>query len=334
MPITQKDIALHLGISRRLVGYALKDHSRVSPQTRQLVHDTARELGYQPNLTAQALKTGRTYQIALCFPILGGSFYTEIIRRVEELTQPTPYDLLITTFDPMNPKQRNKQFAVDAMIFVGPTSLIPAQANYPVVAIQTQMYGQPNAEEDRYDRVEIEIQTACIEAMQHLISQKFQRIAYVTTTHMMQPTELRYRTYCQEIQSAGLTPEIVKLPIVGETRVRRQSQQMLHDYFSTNGFPDALYCGNDDLATGACRALRRLDRQIPQQTAVLGFDDSDDSEYLVPPLTSVRLPLEDVCERAFGMLVTRMEDREMPPQHETYHAKLNIRESTIVERTG
>lgn len=328
MSITQKDIAHKLGISRRLVGYALKGHSRVSRQTQQLVNEAAEELGYQPNRVAQALTTGKTQQVALCFPLLGGTFYSEIIRRIEELIRNTPYDLLITTFDPYNPKQRNKQFAVDAMLFVGPAALAPASANYPVVVLSTQMHHTSEAKADCCDHVEMTIKSACVEAMQHLISQKFQRIAYVATSHMMQQEEMRCYIYHQEMKRAGLTPEMVTLPIVGETRIRQQSHQMLHKYFLEQGFPDALFCSNDDEAIGAYRALRQLQRQIPQQTTVLGFDDFDDAEHMVPPLTSVHLPLETACRRTFEMIMTRIENSQLEPRYECYPAKLHIREST------
>jgi LacI family transcriptional regulator len=333
MPITQKDIALKLGISRRLVGYALKGHSRVSPQTRQQVYEAAEQLGYQPNRAAQALTTGKTYQIALCFPLLGGTFYSEIIRRVEELTRRTSYDLLVTTFDPYNPKQCTKQFAVDAMLFVGPAFLAPAPANYPVVVIETQMNRMPSMEQSLCDRVEMEIQTACTAAMQHLIQQKFHRIAYVATSHMMQEEEMRFYIYRQEMERAGLTSEMITLPIIGETRIRQQSHQILQKYFLEKGFPDALFCSNDDEAIGAYRALRQLGRSIPHQTAILGFDDFDDAEFLLPPLTSVHLPVEIACERAFEMLLARTENAQSAPRYETYSAELKIRESTRREIT-
>src|SRR5690606_18262387 len=97
MPVTQQDIAEKLGVSRRLVSYALNGENGVGAEMRAKILTVADEMGYRTNRTAKALVTGRTHQIALCLPSLTQSFHAQFIQHFETLVRETPYDLLVST---------------------------------------------------------------------------------------------------------------------------------------------------------------------------------------------------------------------------------------------
>lgn len=328
MPVTQEEIAQKVGVSRRLVGYALSGHPSINEETRQRIQDTAARMGYRPHRVAQALASGRTYQIALCFPFLGSSFYNEFIRHFEMLLRPTPYNLLIVTY---GGKNTNLNLTVDGTLFIGPAYKVPAEAVLPVIVMQNQLRHEPGGAGEQYDRIQIDTEEASFSAMEHLMAQGYRRIAYVAPAEMVTEVDLRYHAYHKMMLEAGLPEEVISLPISAEELLRQQSHRMLRQYFETHGCPDALFCCNDDLGIGAYRALGDLKRRIPEDTAIIGFDDLDDAMYLSPPMTSVRMPIQEVCRRAWEMMQQRIEDTEAPAQYESFQAHLIVRASSAGE---
>jgi LacI family transcriptional regulator len=330
MPVTQQDIAKKLGVSQRLISYALNGQSGVSDEMRRKIREEAESLGYRPHRAAQALVTGRTYQIALCFPwFLGSSFYNAIIREFEILARETPYDLLMVTVDPQGEKGSNLQFTSDGTIFIGPAANLPRNVVQPAVAIQNQVRIAPTEVAKQFDHVQLNIERASIAAVHHLVEAGLRRIAYVAPDNMIGDFEWRCYAYNTVVQKAGLIPEIIALPIANEELIRQQSHHMLKEYFGKNGFPDAVFCCNDDIGMGAYRALSELKRSVPSQTVVVGFDDLDYVNYLSPPMTSVHMPISEACCKAWTMLMQRLENPSLPPQFEMVEAHLVVRESSL-----
>ena len=199
MPVTQEDIAQKLHISRRLVGYALSGHPGVNESTRRQITETARDMGYRPHRVAQALASGHTYQIALCFPCLAGSYYSEIIGQFEILTRGTPYHVVITSFDPDNPDANYKPLTVDGTIFVTPASQMPQLLQPPVVVMQSELRRPLARGEADIDRIQLNISDASRTAIRHLLDQGFQRFLYVAPQHMMHSREPRFHVYCETL---------------------------------------------------------------------------------------------------------------------------------------
>lgn len=326
--VTQRSIAEKLGVSQRLVAYALNGNGRMSDETRQKICEAAEQLGYSPNRAAQALVTGRTNQIALCFPFLGSSFYNEIIRWFEILTRETPYDLLVVAYDPEK-ADRAPRYTADGAIFVLPPDRIPSNLSSPLVCLHIRLQGDSYAYEKNLDFVQIDAEAALQSTMRHLIEERgLRRIAYVAPEFMMGDADFRFYSYMQAMKANGLSPEFVRLAIPCEELIRQQSHRLLAEYFQTHGFPDALFCCNDDIGIGAYRALHQLGRKVPEDIAIVGFDGLDDSRHLIPPMSSVHLPVEEVCRSAWQMLLRRIENPGLPVQFENYDAHLEVRESS------
>jgi DNA-binding LacI/PurR family transcriptional regulator len=324
MPATQKDIASKLGVSQRLVSYALSGQKRVSETTRQRILQEAKNLGYTPNRMARALVTGRTHQIALLFQF-STSLNNEMTRQFQNLTKPA-YDLLsISAADQV---RTPGELAVDGAVFYGsiPPEIITP---YPVVEMVIDLRGKSAGTPPRQDMILMPIEEASRAAMQHLLEQKCKRIAFVSTPGMMMPFEPRYRAYCHVMKKAGLPIEKITLESPFDKNYRDNAQFAMEKYFPENGFPDALFCSNDDIAIGAYRVLRKMGRRIPEQTAVIGCDDIEESRDHVPALTSIQFPCEAICKCAWEMLTARIENPHLPPRMETFKAKLVKRDSSL-----
>jgi LacI family transcriptional regulator len=146
---------------------------------------------------------------------------------------------------------------------------------------------------------------------------------------MMGNYEPRYRAYISEMRKAGLTAEMIVVKSPGDGNYRDSAQNTLQKYFQEKGFPDALFCSNDDIAIGAYRVLRQAGCRIPDDTAVLGCDDIEESKDHVPALTSIQFPCETICRCAWEMLTSRIENPALPPRTEKFNARLVVRESTV-----
>ncbi len=329
MAVTQEEIAQRVGVSRRLVGYALSGQANLNPETRLLIQETAASMGYRPNKVAQALASGRTNQIALCFPFLGSSFYNEITRQMEMLLRRTPYSLLIVTHHP-HENRGALDITVDGMFYVAPSLCVPKSFSSPVVVMQNRLRLEDSGQQDvlDYDRIVFDTEQASFDAVNHLLAQGYRRVAYVVPLDMVTEMDLRYHAYKTVMERAGLEIETICLPIAAEELIRQKSHRLLTEYFREHGCPEALFCCNDDLGIGAYRALHDLGKRVPEDTAILGFDDLDDAQYLVPPMSSVRMPIAQVCARAWELMQYRIEHPDDPPRHESIKTQLVVRGST------
>lgn len=324
MPITQKEIAEKLGVSQRLVSYALNGQKGVGKEMRQRILQEAKTLGYAPNQMARALVTGRTQQVALIFQF-STTLNHEMTRQFQKLVWPE-YDLL--SIGSAGQIQNPGNLAVDGAVFYGS---IPKDLaiNFPVVEMIVDLRGKSAGTPPRQDLIIMPIEAASRGAMQHLLEQGCKRIAYISIPTMMKMSEPRYRAYIDSMRKAKLSVEEIAIESPLDGNHRNSAQMALQKYFSQHGFPDALFCSNDDIAIGAYRVLRQMSRRIPEETAVIGCDDIEEAKDHLPALSSIQFPTEAICECAWEMLHSRIANPELPPRIKTFKASLVMRQSSL-----
>jgi LacI family transcriptional regulator len=297
----------------------------VSDAMRQRILQQANDLGYAPNRMARALVTGRTQQIALWFQF-STTLNHEMAYQFQKLARSSSYDLL--NICNQGQAHHSSAVTVDGGIFYGsisPDFVTP----FPVVEMLVDLRGKNAGEPPRNDLIIMPMEEASRAAMQHLMEQGCRRIAYISLASMMGNYEPRYRAYMSEMRKAGLPVETITLESPGDGNYRNSAQNVLQKYFQENGFPDALFCSNDDIAIGAYRVLRQMNRRIPEETAVIGCDDIEESKDHVPALTSIQFPCEAICQCAWEMLTARILNPALPPRTETFKARLVVRQSSL-----
>lgn len=326
MAITQQHIADRLGISRVLVSYALNGNPRVNAETRQRVLQAAQELGYSPNRAAQMLAKGRTGQILFRSFSQTSTSINELTQRLLLSVQQAGYELLVGN----NSKfQRDAVLpAADGAIFLGDAPQHLTRRGFPLVSLQIDLRGPSAGKIGNYDVVQVVHEPACRKAVQHLLDEGCQRVAYVSLPSMMRAYEPRYRAYAAVLKQAGYAREEISFQLPVPFGSREASHRALEEYFERHGFPDALFCSNDDIAIGAYRALREAGRRIPQQTAVIGGDDMAEARDHRPALSSIQWPFDVVCERAWQMLMERIANPSLPPRFEKVKARFVPRASS------
>jgi LacI family transcriptional regulator len=320
------DVAREAEVSYGVAADILRASPRYSyrDETVSRVQQAAQELGYRPNRMAQAMITGRTHQIALSLTSFGPSFINKFVRAFDYLIRDTPYDLLVTSHQAL----KHQDITADGLIYYGVPGKIQVASSLPTVALGI-YYGKKEVDAIQHDAVLMNMTRACNGAMKHFLEQKYKRILFVADESMMQLWEPRYKAYCKAMKAAHLPCETLAFTFPTEQHLRNDVKDLLQKYFSQNGFPDAIFCSNDDVAMGAYRALRQLGRAIPQETAVLGCDDIEESQDLTPALSSIHIPVEEMTKRAWELLMRRMKNPELPWQHIRAEAQLILRQSSL-----
>ena len=323
--VTQAQIAKKLGVSRQLVTFALGDYPQVSKESRERIQAAALEMGYRPNPHARALRSKRTGIIALWIPDQISTHYTHVARELGRLTKQAGQELIISEVGDADMKQIWSNVPVDGIFAVdAPRSIqreleIFATKSIPVVSLGT--YCTPKT-----DHVTVDLEAGTKEAMAHLIESGFRRIAHATFVQKDAPHESRRLEYSRSMREAGLEPEFIYYPL--SEQQRPIVRQLIQDYASEQGLPEAIFCHSDDVGLGIYRGLCDMKIRVPEQVALVGCDGIEDTEYLEHPLTTLVQPVAEMCTTAWKFLQQRLEDPTTPPQHALLVPKLAIRESS------
>lgn len=325
------DVAARAGVSKKTVSNVVNDFPFVADGTRQRVLKAIDDLDYRPNLSARNLARGRTGAIALVIPRLDLPYFSELARHVVEIAERRSWVVLIE--QTMNDR-RNEQKIIDGElsrridgIIFSPTETSAAALRRradrtPLVLLGEAIYDGKN------DHVSIDNVAAARTATNHLLELGRERIAAIgVTTRMRGATKQRYEGYRQALEAAGkpvydLLPQAQRW--AGE--IGEQAMTQLLDQKSP---PDAVFCFTDPLALGALRAIHRRGLRVPEDVAVVGFDDSPYGRIAMPSLTTISPDKQSIAELAIDLLEHQVESRRRPmPREILVDFKLVVREST------
>ncbi|MEO5914574.1 MAG: LacI family DNA-binding transcriptional regulator [Luteolibacter sp.] len=323
--VTQAEIAKKLGVSRQLVTFALAGYPHVAEESRIRILKTATEMGYRPNPHARALKKKRTGILGLWIPDQISTHYSHVSRELSHLVKEAGQELIISEIVSGDAKQLISNLSVDGIFVVDASKEIQRELaavvakSVPVVSI-----GAHSAL--KIDSVLVDLKTGTMEAMAHLISSGYRRIAHATFVKRSEPHENRRIEYTRAMREAGLKPEFFYYPLSGGQR--SIARQMIQDYIRNHGVPEAIFCHSDDVTLGIYRGLCDMGIRVPEQVALVGCDGIQDTEYLEVPLTTLVQPVVEMCSTAWRFLLHRMGDSTLPLQHALLTPSLAIRESS------
>jgi LacI family transcriptional regulator len=330
---TINDIASKVGLSKASVSRALNGKQDVDPETRQRIFKIASQMGYVASATARALSNGRSNCLGLLVPSLTWPWILEVLRGVAEEIERSGYSLMLYTT--ANGEDSERAFmsqvvpagAVDGLALVIPPGMFEyigqlAKRGMPVVVI-----------DDRGHHPEFPtVATTNLEggrsATQHLIDLGRRRIAMLNGQLEFGCNRDRVEGYKSALQAAGL---------------RFESRRTMTGYFTeesgASGMSrvleadpkiDAVFAANDLMAFGAMRALRNAGRRIPDDVAVVGFDDIPASAITHPPLTTVHQPLYEMGRTAAGMVMASVRGEPIQERVEL-PTSLVVRASTVLD---
>ncbi len=329
--LTIQDIARLAGVSKATVSRVLNHKPDVDPSTRERILRIMDEQGFVPSVTAAGLAGGRPRIIGVLVPSLTWPFIPEIVQGVAEFVEKSSYELILYSLS-YPPGEGNGngtgKFAedrsaavdriLDARLTAGLVAITPGAAarhltqlheqGFPVVLIDDQ--GLPTSA----PWVGADNRVGAYQAVRHLISLGHQRIAHIKGPASYQCSQERYQGYCQALTEAGLHPDPT-LVVQGDFEIEtgRAAAQTL---FARSERPTAIFSANDHMAWGVLEVAEHLGLRVPEDVALVGFDDMPTSVHKRPPLTTVSQPFHHMGLRAAELLLGLLES----PRHLSLYA--------------
>ena len=338
-PITSHDIAREAGVSRTTVSYVLSNREgvSVSARTRKRVLATARRLGYVPNSAAAMLVTGRSKSIGLVLsrPELIGvdGFIPILIDGLNEACSQRGYRLVMEAVpDPPGVNdyvQLAKSKRVDSMIIFNPRRGDPAlrkvlETSFPVVV-------PGSATQERDSATAIQDRKGSRQATDHLLALGHRRIAYISYASLSyHGALLRLEGYRMALEAAGVP---IAANLFAEADFTAASgYQAMQRILASSARPTALFAGNDTIAMGAMLALREAGLSVPEDVAVVGYDDLPVASYTCPPLTTVRTHALEQGRLLARAAIALMNGEKPASQQDVVPLELIVRNSCGAKR--
>ncbi|MGW0902587.1 LacI family DNA-binding transcriptional regulator [Streptomyces sp. NPDC002853] len=334
---TLEEVAARAGVGRGTVSRVINGSPRVSEATRTAVEAAVAELGYVPNTAARALAANRTDAIALVVPepetrFFAEPYFSDVLRGVGAELGETEMQLLLIFAGNDRRRQRLAQYLaahrVDGVLLVSvhaddPLPDLLAQLEIPAV-----ISGRRSADE-QLPSVDSDNFAGAHSAVEHLLSRGRTRIATITGRLDVYGAQRRLDGYRAALSDAGrpVDERMIAPGDFTEEGGRRAMTELLA------AFPDvdAVFAGSDVMAAGARQVLREAGRRIPDDVALVGFDDSAIARHMDPPLTSVRQPIEEMGRAMIDLLLAEIADDRPASARRLEHRQL-VLPTELVER--
>ncbi len=334
MPATLKDVALRAGVSIKTVSNVVHGYTHVTEEMRERVRAALAELNYQPNLPARYLRNGRTRVLALAIPDLGNPYFSDIGNAVIAAASAQSYTVLL---DHTGGERAKESLVVNGMhphlidgVILSPLALesedlLPRQVEVPLVLLGERLLNVP------YDHVVIDNVAAARLATNHLLSLGRRRIAAIGAQEVTagETARLRLQGYTEALAEADrpLDPSLI---VRASSFDRMDGVLAMRQLLALEEPPDAVFCFNDLLALGAMRALYEVGRHVPEDVAVVGFDDIEDTRFATPSLTTIAPDKEKIGDLAVSFLLGRIDGTRIgQPEQVKAPFRLIVRESTV-----
>ena len=326
------DIARQANVSIATVSRVLNNSPRVSERTRARVVDIAESLGYQPNHSARSLARQVVPLVSAVIPMMTSYFYLEVLQGVQDRVAKSDYDLIVYSAPSMEGidtqlKTSLQRGRASGMLLFS-TMLTPERVKL------LEESSQPVALVDRhhpyFDSVSLDNQKGGYLATRHLLERGRRKIGLLQAHPDSKPGSERRTGYEKALTEAGIPVE--------EDRIIFHDDKQFHGYTEEAGYQgvrtllenkvafDALFATSDIQALGAMRALREQGIGIPDDVAVIGFDDVMISRFV--GLSTLAQPMYKMGQVALDLLLQRLSDENKPVEHMQFEPQLVVREST------
>ncbi|MER5183483.1 LacI family DNA-binding transcriptional regulator [Streptomyces sp. NPDC002896] len=331
---TIQDVAKAAGVSPMTVSNVINDHPNVRRSTREKVLEAMARLDYRVNVAARNLRTGRTGTVGLAVPEVNSPYYGRLGAAI--ITAAQRHNLRVS-IEQTGASRENELDALslsrnrlyDGLILstvgMGPADVELLKVDYPVVILGERIFGGP------VDHVAMPNVDASEAATRHLIERGCRRIAILcgVVGEETDVSSLRLAGYRQALQSAGL-PEDPALVQSVETLTMQDGARRAREMVETGLDFDGVFCVTDTVAMGVLRGLADAGVRVPEQVKVIGFDNVQESEFLIPSLSTIDPDHDTMAQRAVDLLARRIQQNEPGADREEFVSPFSvvIREST------
>ncbi|MGO8685631.1 MAG: LacI family DNA-binding transcriptional regulator [Candidatus Dormibacteria bacterium] len=332
--VTLEAVAQAAGVSRATASRVLTSDPRVSPDSRRAVERAASKLGYIPNQAGRALATGRSGAVAMVVfepttLLFGDPFFPRLTRGLGDVFTSRDIQLVLLAPQSASDVDRVERYIaaghVDGALLVSLPSSHPLPGRLAARGIPFVIGGRPT-EADRYNHVDVDNVSGAAHAVAHLASGGRRTIATVTGRKDVPAGQDRLRGYEEGLRAAGL-PADEALVEVGDFTSDGGARAMRFLLIKRPRL-DAVFVASDLMAVGVLQALAEAGRRVPDEVAVVGYDDDPMAAALQPPLTSVRQPIEEMGREMGRLLLDAIHSPERPPRKVLLTTRLEVRMSS------
>ncbi|EOJ6003152.1 ribose operon transcriptional repressor RbsR [Cronobacter sakazakii] len=325
-----KDVARLAGVSTSTVSHVINKDRFVSEAIRLRVEEAIRTLNYAPSALARSLKLNQTRTIGMLITASSNPFFSELVRGVERSCFERGYSLVLCNTDG-DEQRMNRNLETLLQKRVDGLLLLCTETHQPSPAIMKRYPAIPTVMMDwsPFDGGSDVIQDNSLLggdiATRYLIDKGYTRIACVTGPLDKTPARLRLEGYRAAMQRAGL-PVAEGYEVIGDFEFAGGLRAM-QSLLALSEPPQAVFMGNDAMAVGAYQALYQAGLRIPQDIALVGYDDIELASYMTPPLTTIHQPKDELGELAIDVLIHRMAQPELQQQRLQLTPELMVRGS-------
>ena len=330
---TLEAVARRAGVSRATVSRVVNGSTTVAVAIRDAVNQAVEELGYVPNQAARSLVTQRTDSIALILPETANRvfsddlFFPAFIRGVSMEVEASDKQLVLMMAGSAASHDRVERYAmaghVDGVMFASMHGADPLPGSLARLGIPVVCSGRPMSPPSTpIPYVDVDHYGGVSQAVQHFLGSGRRRIATIAGPQDMVAGIDRLSGYRAALDAAGLAAHTAIGDFTRESGVRAMEQLLRED-----PAVDAVFVASDMMAHGALKALKDAGRRVPEDVAVIGFDDFEISRYSDPPLTTVRQPIVDMGRTMARQMFGLVQDEPNVPQAVVLPTELVVRAS-------
>lgn len=327
------EVAKRAYVSRSVVSRVLNNHPNVSDEARERVLEIVKKYNYRPSSVARGLATNHNYEIGIlaprrCDEALGNGFWSLLHLGIFEECIQKGY------FATMSPISTDKEAEINVHILDNKrldgyilltqevTDIVINKLNEDEIPTVLVGHGQSNP---NLNSVDVDNFAGAYQATNHLIELGHKRIGIIMASAQMKESADRVAGYTKALEDAGLC--------VCEEYISRGDYSQKHGFDTIKRWIkqgldlSAVFCMSDTLAMGALLALDRENVKVPDEVALVGFDDLPFAQYTIPPLTTIRQPIYQKGKQAANLLMRQIENKSAEVVHKNLEPELIIRES-------
>ena len=331
MPATINDVARRCGYSKATVSRAYSNPLSVSDKAREKIYAAAKELNYTPNAIARAMARQRTENVAFIihekqYPANMNPFYAPILDALVRETSKRNYSVFVTTNH--DSRLPNGEICItkkmDGVIFAGEADpeVVESFLNQkiPVVLLNNEMHM------DQLTCIVVDHYQGAVAAVEHLYEKGYRNIGIISGRFSTQVYEARLKGYVDVMMRHGLSLDETFMATIEPTV--EEAIATMTAMLQKNNHPSAFFCTNDTIAAGAVKAALRMGLKVPEDVAVVGFDDSVVSRMVEPELTTVHIDSAKMGQIAATRLFEYIEQECKPTEIITIPTSLVVRDTT------
>ncbi len=332
--VTIKDVAKELNVSVSAVSKAFNDRNDIKKETKERILKVGKAMGYHPNPIAKKLTSRKTFNVGVVIPEFVNAFFPEVIIGIQEVLIKKGYQVLIM--------QSNESFEMELM---NVKTLEENMVDGLIISLSRETHnldyykslidqGYPIVFFNRYNdaltasKVIFDDFKWSFFATEHLISQGLKKIFHFSAYKHLLLSKKRMEGYKRAMNKHKIKvdPEwIIETGLLVE-----EGERVMEKIIDSGNLPEGIICGNDMIALGAMRVIRKHNLRVPDDIAITGFSETPFAELVFPPLTSVAQPTYEMGEIAANLLLKQMESENTTPETVILNGILNIRESSKI----